>query len=55
MAQSEIGTIRALLASRLEGFPATPIQVGSAETLLADATRFAAKAGEANVAVTLEI
>jgi len=31
------------------------IQVGSDETLLADATRFAAAAGAANVAVTLEI
>jgi monoterpene epsilon-lactone hydrolase len=43
------------LYARLEGFPPTLIQVGSAETLLADATRFAAAAGEANVAVTLEI
>ncbi len=39
----------------LSGFPATLIQVGSAETLLADATRFAVAAGEADVAVTLEI
>jgi acetyl esterase/lipase len=31
------------------------IQIGSAETLLADATRFAAAAGAANVDVTLEI
>jgi epsilon-lactone hydrolase len=31
------------------------VQVGSAETLLADATRFAAAAGEADVRVTLEI
>jgi epsilon-lactone hydrolase len=43
------------LYARLEGFPPALIQVGSAETLLADATRFAAKAGEENVAVTLEI
>ena len=43
------------LYARLEGFPATLIQVGSAETLLADGNRFAAKAGEANVPVTLEI
>jgi acetyl esterase/lipase len=39
----------------LAGFPPLLIQVGSAETLLADATRFAAAAGGANVAVTLEI
>jgi acetyl esterase/lipase len=31
------------------------IQVGSAETLLADATRFAQAAGAADVPVTLEI
>jgi acetyl esterase/lipase len=31
------------------------IQVGSAETLLADATRFAEAAGAADVPVTLEI
>jgi acetyl esterase/lipase len=31
------------------------IQVGSDETLLADATRFAAAAGAAAVAVTLEV
>jgi epsilon-lactone hydrolase len=43
------------LYARLEGFPPTLVQVGSAETLLADATGFAAAAGEANVAVTLEI
>jgi epsilon-lactone hydrolase len=43
------------LYSDLEGFPPTLIQVGSAETLLADATRFAAAAGAADVAVTLEI
>jgi epsilon-lactone hydrolase len=43
------------LYARLEGFPPTLIQVGSAETLLADATRFAEAAGAANVAVTLEI
>jgi epsilon-lactone hydrolase len=39
----------------LKGFPPTLIQVGSAETLLADATRFAAMAGATDVAVTLEI
>ena len=43
------------LYSDLKGFPPTLIQVGSAETLLADATRFAAAAGGADVAVTLEI
>jgi epsilon-lactone hydrolase len=43
------------LFSNLEGFPPVLIQVGSAETLLADATRFAAAAGAADVAVTLEI
>jgi acetyl esterase/lipase len=39
----------------LHGFPPTLIQVGSAETLLADATRFAEAAGAADVPVTLEI
>jgi epsilon-lactone hydrolase len=39
----------------LKGFPPTLIQVGSAETLLADAVRFAGAAGSADVAVTLEI
>jgi epsilon-lactone hydrolase len=39
----------------LRGFPPTLIQVGSAETLLADAARFAAVAGAADVDVTLEI
>jgi acetyl esterase/lipase len=39
----------------LRGFPPILIQVGSAETLLADATRFAAAAGAADVDVTLEI
>jgi monoterpene epsilon-lactone hydrolase len=43
------------LFSDLKGFPPTLIQVGSAETLLADATRFAAAAGAADVAVTLEV
>ena len=43
------------LYSDLGGFPPTLIQVGAAETLLADATRFAAAAGAADVAVTLEI
>ncbi|CCE11566.1 Alpha/beta hydrolase fold-3 domain protein [Bradyrhizobium sp. STM 3843] len=43
------------LYSDLKGFPPTLIQVGSNETLLADATRFAAAAGAADVAVTLEI
>jgi monoterpene epsilon-lactone hydrolase len=43
------------LYSEFEGSPPTLIQVGSAETLLADATRFAAALGAADVAVTLEI
>jgi monoterpene epsilon-lactone hydrolase len=43
------------LFADLHGFPPTLIQVGSAETLLADATRFAAAAGAADVDVTLEI
>jgi monoterpene epsilon-lactone hydrolase len=43
------------LYADLKGFPPTLIQVGSAETLLADATRFAEAAGAADVPVTLEI
>lgn len=43
------------LYANLIGFPPTLIQVGSAETLLADATRFAAAAGAADVPVTLEV
>jgi acetyl esterase/lipase len=43
------------LFANLKGFPPTLIQVGSMETLLADATRFAGTAGTADVAVTLEI
>ena len=43
------------LYSNLSGFPPTLVQVGSCETLLDDATRFAAVAGAADVAVTLEI
>jgi monoterpene epsilon-lactone hydrolase len=43
------------LFANLKGFPPTLIQVGSVETLLADATRFAGTAGTADVAVTLEI
>jgi acetyl esterase/lipase len=43
------------LFADLHGFPPTLIQVGSAETLLADATRFAAAAGSCDVGVTLEI
>lgn len=39
----------------LRGFPPMLIQVGSAETLLDDATRFAAVAGAADAPVTLEI
>ncbi|RYH64401.1 MAG: alpha/beta hydrolase [Alcaligenaceae bacterium] len=43
------------LFSNLAGFPPTLIQVGSAETLLADATRFAEAAAIADVETTLEI
>jgi monoterpene epsilon-lactone hydrolase len=43
------------LFADLRGFPPTLVQVGSAEGLLADATRFAAAAGSADVDVTLEI
>jgi epsilon-lactone hydrolase len=43
------------LYADLKGLPPVLIQVGAAETLLADATRFAAAAGAANVPVTLEI
>jgi epsilon-lactone hydrolase len=43
------------LFSDLKNFPPVLIQVGSAETLLSDSTRFAAAAGAADVAVTLEI
>lgn len=50
---------RAALASplyaNLAGLPPLLIQVGSAEVLLDDATRLAARAGEAGVAVQLEI
>jgi epsilon-lactone hydrolase len=43
------------LFADVRGFPPTLIQVGSAETLLDDAVRFSRAAGEADVAVTLEI
>ena len=43
------------LFADFSGFPPTLIQVGSAETLLADATRLAAAMGTADVAVTLEV
>ena len=43
------------LYADLRSLPPLLIQVGSAETLLADATRLAEKAGAADVAVTLEI
>jgi epsilon-lactone hydrolase len=42
------------LYADLRGFPPTLIQVGSAETLLADATRLAAALGSADAPVTLE-
>jgi acetyl esterase/lipase len=44
-----------VLFADLRGLPPMLIQVGSAETLLADATRLAAAAGAADVAVTLEV
>ncbi len=43
------------LYADLRGFPPTLIQIGSDETLLDDSVRFAAAAGAADVAVTLEI
>ena len=43
------------LYADLACLPPTLIQVGSAETLLDDSTRFAAAAGAADVSVTLEI
>lgn len=43
------------LYADLRGFPPTLIQSGSDETLLDDSVRFAAAAGTADVAVTLEI
>jgi monoterpene epsilon-lactone hydrolase len=43
------------LFADLEGLPPTLIQVGSAETLLSDATRLAEVLGAADVAVTLEV
>ena len=43
------------LFADLRGFSPTLIQVGSAETLLADATRLSAALGSADVAVTLEV
>ena len=43
------------LFSGLSGFPPTLIQVGSAETLLDDAVRFARAAGLADVRVTLQV
>jgi acetyl esterase/lipase len=43
------------LYADVRGFPPTLIQVGSAETLLEDATRFAALLGTADVPVELEI
>jgi acetyl esterase/lipase len=43
------------LFANLVGLPPLLIQVGSAEGLLEDATRFAAAAGAAEVAVTLEV
>ncbi len=44
-----------VLYADLAGLPPTLIQVGSAETLLDDAVRFARAAGMQDVAVTLEV
>lgn len=43
------------LFADLAGLPPTLIQVGACETLLEDSTRFAAAAGAANVALTLQV
>lgn len=43
------------LFADLHGFPPTLVQVGSHETLLDDATRFAAALGAADIDVTLEV
>ena len=43
------------LYADLRGFPPTLIQVGSVETLLADATRLTAALGDTDVPVTLEV
>ena len=43
------------LFADLSGLPPLLVQVGSEETLLSDATRFAEAAGAARVAVTLEV
>jgi len=43
------------LYADLKGLPPMLVQVGSAETLLEDATRFAAAAGAADVSVTMEV
>ncbi|MEJ8571675.1 alpha/beta hydrolase [Microbaculum marinum] len=43
------------LRADLRGFPPVLVQVGSDETLLADATRFAEAAGAADVPVTLQV
>jgi acetyl esterase/lipase len=43
------------LYADLKGLPPALIQIGSAETLLDDAVRFAAAAGDADVSATLEI
>src|SRR5260221_273046 len=48
-------TCTTALYADLRGLPPTLIQVGSEETLLDDATRFAAAAGAAEVPMTLEI
>ncbi len=47
--------LAAPLYAELQGLPPMLVQVGAAETLLDDAVRLAAKAGAADVPVTLEI
>jgi acetyl esterase/lipase len=47
--------LAAPLYANLEGLPPLLIQVGSAETLLDDSIRLAARAGAADVRVTLEV
>jgi len=49
------GPLISPLFADLHGFPPTLIQVGSEETLLDDAVRFARAAGSAEVNVTLQI
>ena len=52
---SPLTPLAAPIHADLAGLPPLLIQVGSAETLLDDATRIAARAGAADVRVTLEV